>query len=154
MVRKLRPAQAWPDVTDAVNAALQIGQRRFTTDRLISAVKLLAAEGLVERELLSAAPRRMARKGMAARKRAMEVAEALVAGRGSVTLAQVGAELAHGWASPRPAAEPSGALFGKSVTRPGAHGGDAHATMDAASVSFDFRAVVKARASASRPSSR
>ena len=95
VVRKLRPAQAWPDVTDAVNAALRIGQRRFTTDRLISAVKLLAAEGLVERELLSAAPRRMARKGMAARKRAMEVAEALVAGRGSVTLAQVGGELAR-----------------------------------------------------------
>ena len=37
----------------------------------------------------------MARKGMAARKRAMEVAAALVAGRGSVTLAQVGAELAR-----------------------------------------------------------
>ncbi|MBV8523061.1 MAG: recombinase family protein [Acetobacteraceae bacterium] len=95
IVRKLRPARAWPDVTDVVNAALPVGQRRFITDRLISAVKLLAAEGLVERELLSAAPRRTVRKGMAARKRTMEVAAALVSGRSSVTLAQVGIELAR-----------------------------------------------------------
>jgi hypothetical protein len=93
IVLKLRPARSWRDVTDAVNAALPVGQCRFTTDRLISAVKLLAAEGLVERELLSAAPRRAARKGMAARKRAMEIAAALIAGRSSVTLAQLGAEL-------------------------------------------------------------
>ncbi len=31
LVRKLRPAQPWPDVADAVNAALPAGHRRFTT---------------------------------------------------------------------------------------------------------------------------
>lgn len=102
LVRKLRPARAWPDVTDAVNAALPAGHRRFTPDRLVSAVKLLVSEALAKPELLTAAPRRRARKGVAARKRAMEVAAALVSGRSGVTLAQVGIELTRlGLAPPR-----------------------------------------------------
>src|SRR5690349_3597722 len=86
------------------------------------------AEGLAERELLSAAPQRVARKGMAARKRAMEVAAAPV-GRRSVTLTQVGNELTRLGLTP-PRGDPMGARFGKSVTRASAHGGSAHATID------------------------
>jgi hypothetical protein len=57
-VRKLRPGHAWPDVMAAVNVALPASHRRFTMDRLVSAVRLLVAEGLAERELLGTAPRR------------------------------------------------------------------------------------------------
>ena len=63
LVRKLRPARPWPDVADAVNAALPAGHRRFTTDRLVSAIKLLVAETLAEPALLGTAPRRRPRKG-------------------------------------------------------------------------------------------
>lgn len=102
LVRKLRPTRAWPEVTDAVNAALPAGRRRFTTGGLISTVRLLVIEALAEPELLTAAPRRMPRKGTAARQRAMEVAAALVAGRDTITLAQVGIELTRlGLAPPR-----------------------------------------------------
>jgi hypothetical protein len=93
LVRKLRPAQPWPDVTDAINAALPAGHRRFTMDRLVSAIKLLVAEALAEPELLGTAPRRRPRKEQAARKRATEVAAALVAGRSGITLEQLGTEL-------------------------------------------------------------
>ena len=93
LVRKLRPARPWPDVADAVNAALPAGHRRFTTDRLVSAIKLLVAETLAEPALLGTAPRRRPRKGRPERTRATEVAAALVAGRSRITLAQVGIEL-------------------------------------------------------------
>jgi hypothetical protein len=100
LARKLRPAHPWPDVTAAVNAALPAGRRRFTTDRLVSAVKLLVAEALAEPELLDAAPRRIARKGLVARKRTTEIAAALA--RGDMTLSQVGIELSRlGLAPPR-----------------------------------------------------
>lgn len=106
LVRRLRPARAWPEVTEAVNAALPARLRRFTTDRLVSAVKLLVAEGLTEQGLLGAAPRRMARKGIAARKRAMEVTAALLAGRRTMTLAQLGIELTRlGLVPPRGGAQ-------------------------------------------------
>jgi Resolvase, N terminal domain len=102
LVRTLRPARPWPDVADTVNAALPADYRRFTRDRLVSAVKLLVAEGLAEPDLLSAAPRRVAWKGAAARKRAIEVAAALMARRDTMTFAQVGVELTRlGLAPPR-----------------------------------------------------
>jgi DNA invertase Pin-like site-specific DNA recombinase len=102
LVRKLRPGKAWPEVTEAVNAALPAGQRRFSMDRLVSAVRLLAAEGLAEQELLETAPRRISGRGRAGQKRATEVAAALVAGRTTVTLAQIGLELVRlGFKPPR-----------------------------------------------------
>ena len=102
LVRKLRPARPWPDVADAVNAALPAGHRHFTTDRLVSAIKLLVAETLAEPALLGTAPRRRPRKGRPERTRATEVAAALVAGRSRITLAQVGIELTRlGLAPPR-----------------------------------------------------
>jgi hypothetical protein len=82
-----------PDVTDAVNAALPAGHRRFTSDRLVSAIKLLVVEALAEPALLRTAQRRRPRKEQAARKRATEVAAALVAGCSDITLEQVGTEL-------------------------------------------------------------
>jgi DNA invertase Pin-like site-specific DNA recombinase len=93
VVRRLRPAKPWPDVADAVNAALPAGHDRFSTDRLVSSVKLLVSEALAEPELLATAPRRRARKGLISRQRAYEVSAALVAGRGNITLAQIGTEL-------------------------------------------------------------
>lgn len=93
LVRKLRPAQPWPEVTAAVNQALPAGHRRFTMDRLVRAIQLLVAEALAEPELLGTAPRHRPRKGLLARRRATEVVAALVAGRGSITLAQLGTEL-------------------------------------------------------------
>jgi hypothetical protein len=102
LVRKLRPGHAWPDVTAAVNMAQPASHRRFTMDRLVSAVRLLVAEGLAERELLDTAPRRPSRRGLAGQKRATEVVAALVAGRTAITLAQVGIELTRlGLAPPR-----------------------------------------------------
>jgi hypothetical protein len=79
LVRKLRPARPWPDVADAVNAALPAGHRSFTTDRLVSAIKLLVAETLAEPALLGTAPRGRPHKGRPERTRATEVAAALVA---------------------------------------------------------------------------
>lgn len=93
VVRELRPTKTWPDVADAVNTALPTGKPRFTTDRLVSTVKLLVGEGLADAGLLAAAPRRKQRKGRAQRVRAIEVAAALVAGRHKITLEQVGIEL-------------------------------------------------------------
>jgi DNA invertase Pin-like site-specific DNA recombinase len=93
LVRKLRPTQAWPDVTAAVNAALPAGRHRFTQDRLVSAIKLLVAEALAEPTLLGTAPHRRPRKEQTTQKRATEVVAALVAGRSAITLAQLGAEL-------------------------------------------------------------
>jgi hypothetical protein len=93
LVRKLRPAQLWPGVTVAVNAALPAGHRQFTRERLVSAIKLLVAEGLAEPTLLGTAPRRRPRREQVARERATEVAAALVAGRNRITLAQLGSEL-------------------------------------------------------------
>lgn len=102
LVRKLRPTQPWPDVTAAVNQALPAGHRRFTMDRLVSTTRLLVAEALAEPELLGTAPRRRPRKDRLARQRATEVVAALAAGRGSITLAQLGTELTRlGFAPPR-----------------------------------------------------
>jgi DNA invertase Pin-like site-specific DNA recombinase len=93
LVRKLRPAKTWPDVVDAVNAALPVGHHRFTTDKLVSSVKLLVSATLAEKELLAPAPRRHSRKGVTSRQRAGEMSAALVAGRSNITLAEIGSEL-------------------------------------------------------------
>jgi DNA invertase Pin-like site-specific DNA recombinase len=93
VVRKLRPARPWPEVADAVNAALSFGRDRFTTDRLVGSVKFLVSEGLADKTLLGAAPRRPTRKGLLSRQRASEVAAALVAGSPTITLEQIGREL-------------------------------------------------------------
>jgi DNA invertase Pin-like site-specific DNA recombinase len=53
VVRRLRPARPWPEVADAVNAALSVGRDRFTTDRLVGSVKFLVAEGLADKTLLA-----------------------------------------------------------------------------------------------------
>ena len=53
VVRKLRPETPWPEVAEAVNAALPRGRRPFTKERLVRAVRLLAAEGLAEKDLLA-----------------------------------------------------------------------------------------------------
>jgi len=94
-VRRLRPATPWPEVAEAVNAGLPRSRRPFTKERLVRAVRLLAAERLVEEGLLSPAPRRQPRRGALARSRAVEVAAALAAGRPGMTLAELGAELAR-----------------------------------------------------------
>jgi DNA invertase Pin-like site-specific DNA recombinase len=57
-VRRLRPTACWEDVTDAVNRALPVGTRRFTRDRLVRSLRRLAAEGLVEPDLLAQAAHR------------------------------------------------------------------------------------------------
>ena len=93
LVCRLRPAQPWPDVTQAVNAVLPAGYPPFTRDRLVSAINLLVDEGLAEPTLLGTAPRRRPRRHDAARKRATEVVAALLAGRSGLTLAQLGTEL-------------------------------------------------------------
>src|SRR5208283_314357 len=54
-VRRLRPAAAWEEVTDAVNQALPTGSRRFTRDRLVRSVRRLVGEGLAEPDLLARA---------------------------------------------------------------------------------------------------
>ncbi|MBV9116218.1 MAG: recombinase family protein, partial [Acetobacteraceae bacterium] len=61
IVRRLRPARSWDEVTEAVNAALPSGQRPLTRERLVRAVRLFAREGLAEAALLDRAPRRMTR---------------------------------------------------------------------------------------------
>jgi DNA invertase Pin-like site-specific DNA recombinase len=53
VVRRLRPAEPWERVTAAVNAALPAGRPPFTRDRLVRAMRLLAAEGLAEPALLA-----------------------------------------------------------------------------------------------------
>jgi DNA invertase Pin-like site-specific DNA recombinase len=93
VVRDLRPARPWPEVAEAVNAALPKGRKPFSPLRLVSAVRLLATEGLAEKELLDAAPRRRSGRSAIAKMRAMEVAAALKAGRPGITLAELGAEL-------------------------------------------------------------
>jgi len=94
-VRRLRSGTPWPEVAEAVNAALSRGRHPFTKERLVRAVRLLVAEGLAEEGLLDPAPRRRPRRGALARSRAVEVAAALVAGRPGMTLAELGAELAR-----------------------------------------------------------
>jgi len=93
VVRRLRPASPWPEVVEQVNAALPRGRRPFTQERLVRAVRLLAAEGLADKALLAPAPRGHTRRGGLARTRAIEVAAALVSSRPGMTLAEVGAEL-------------------------------------------------------------
>ncbi len=95
LVRRLRPGTPWPEVAEAVNAVLPRGRRPFTKERLTRAVRLLAAEGLAEKGLLGPAPRRQPRQRALARSRAVEIAAALAAGRPSMTLAELGAELAR-----------------------------------------------------------
>jgi DNA invertase Pin-like site-specific DNA recombinase len=53
VVRRLRPGASWERVPAAVNAALPAERPLFTRDRLVRAIRLLAAEGLVEPELLA-----------------------------------------------------------------------------------------------------
>jgi DNA invertase Pin-like site-specific DNA recombinase len=87
MVRRLRPQTAWPEVTVAVNAAMPIGVR------LVSSIRFLVSEGLVDAVVLGTAPRRKPRKGVMARQRACDAVAGLLAGRPKIALAEMGAEL-------------------------------------------------------------
>jgi hypothetical protein len=93
LVRRLRPQTAWPEVTAAVNVVLPMGVQRFTAGRLVSTVRFLVGEGLVDAAVLGKAPRRKPRKGIAARQRACDAVAGLLAGRPRITLAEVGVEL-------------------------------------------------------------
>jgi hypothetical protein len=93
LVRTLRPTLAWPDVVARVNAVLPPGRQPFTQARLVGAVRLLAGEGLAEAALLAPASRRRSGRAGLARRRTVELAAALVAGRPGITLAALGAEL-------------------------------------------------------------
>jgi hypothetical protein len=125
LVRKMRPAQPWPDVAGAVNVALPTGYRRFTTDRLVSAVKLLVGEALAEPALLGTAPHSRPRKGLALRKRATEVAAALVVGRA----AWDGAAAQRRSRPPRPAGTVRGATRPVARRRAACRNPDADGTL-------------------------
>ncbi|MGE0370742.1 MAG: recombinase family protein [Gammaproteobacteria bacterium] len=99
VVRRLRPARPWDEVTQAVNAALPSGQKAFTRERLVRAVRLFVREGLAEPVLLQAAPRRMTRNPKA--RRAMELAASFLRGRPQASLADIGAELSRMGVTPR-----------------------------------------------------
>jgi hypothetical protein len=99
IVRRLRPARSWDDVTEAVNAALPPGQPPFTRERLVRSVRLFVREGLAEAALLERAPRRMTRNRKA--RRAMELAASFLRGRPRASLAEIGAELSRIDVAPR-----------------------------------------------------
>jgi DNA invertase Pin-like site-specific DNA recombinase len=99
VVRRLRPAQAWTEVTEAVNAALPPNRPAFTRERLVRTVRLFVREGLAEAALLERAPRPMTRDPK--RRRAMELAASFLRGRPRATLADIGAELARMGVAPR-----------------------------------------------------
>jgi hypothetical protein len=92
VVRRLRQQMAWPEVTAAVNTALPVGGKTFTAGRLISAVRFLAAEGLVDAAVLATAPRRKPSQGGLARQRACDAVAALLSGRPRITLVEMGVE--------------------------------------------------------------
>ena len=105
---------------DAVNAALPAGHRRFTTDRLVSAIKLLVGEALAEPALLDAAPRRRSTQGT-------RRANARDGGRGSAGGRTQRHHARPGRDRTRPARahtgarrKPVGTIFGQSAARPGA----------------------------------
>src|SRR6185437_5076084 len=58
VVRRLRPERPWGEVVRAVNAALPLGRRHWTQDRLVRAVRRLVSEGLADPALHAPAPRR------------------------------------------------------------------------------------------------
>lgn len=58
-VRRLRPAAAWQEVTEAVNQALPAAARRFSRDRLVRSVRRLVVEGLAEPDLLARTAHRL-----------------------------------------------------------------------------------------------
>jgi DNA invertase Pin-like site-specific DNA recombinase len=99
IVRRLRPAKAWDEVTAAVNAALAPGQPSFTRERLVRTVRLFVREGLAEAALLDRAPRRMTRNPRA--RRAMELAASFLRGRPRASLAEIGTELLRMGITPR-----------------------------------------------------
>lgn len=99
IVRRLRPAKSWDEVTAAVNPALPVGQKPFTRERLIRTIRLFVREGLAEPALLGRAPRSMSRNAKA--RRAMELAASFLRGRPRATLAEVGAELERMGVRPR-----------------------------------------------------
>jgi len=57
-VRRMRPAEPWERVTEAVNQTLPSATRRFTRDRLVRSVRRLVGEGLAEPDLLTPASQR------------------------------------------------------------------------------------------------
>jgi DNA invertase Pin-like site-specific DNA recombinase len=93
VVRRLRPAQSWERVTEAVNAALPHGRPRFTEKRLVGTVRLFVREGLADPALLQHAPQPPRRKGQGVRQRAMEIAASFKSGRAKATLADIAGEL-------------------------------------------------------------
>jgi hypothetical protein len=60
---------------------------------LVSLVRLLISEGLADKNLLTAAPRRPDWRKLTARKRAVEMAAVIVSGRPQITLAEIAMEL-------------------------------------------------------------
>ena len=99
IVRRLRPARSWDEVTAGVNAALPSGTPPFTRERLVRSVRLFVREGLAEAALLERAPRRMTRNPKA--RRAMELAASFLRGRPRASLAEIGAELSRMGVAPR-----------------------------------------------------
>jgi hypothetical protein len=99
VVRRLRPARPWEEVTEVVNSALPSNQASFTRDRLVRTVRLFVREGLAEAALLERAPRPMTRNAKA--RRAMELAASFLRGRPKATLADIGAELERMGVRPR-----------------------------------------------------
>ena len=126
VVRRLRPGASWERVAAAVNAALSAGRPPFTRDRLVRAVRLLAAEGLVEPALLEPGQGRGRGPERASARAAEAVARYLrghrreAAERGMAaeryrppTLAQVGRHLAEDARLP----PPSGGAWAPSSVR-------------------------------------
>jgi DNA invertase Pin-like site-specific DNA recombinase len=94
IVSKLRSeGRRWSEVVADVNGALTPRQRRFTKAGLVNCVRLLVAEGLASKKLLTAAPRRRNWRGLGARRRAVEMAAVIVGGRPNMTLAEIASEL-------------------------------------------------------------
>jgi hypothetical protein len=84
IVGRLRPAQSWEKVTEAVNTAMPKDRPRLTKGRLVRAVRTLVREGMAEARLLGSAPK-LGRQVSPANKRAMELVSSFVSGKPSAT---------------------------------------------------------------------
>jgi len=87
VVRRMRPGRPWGEVVRAVNAGMPAGAVRWSSARLVRAVRLFVDEGLAEAELLAPAPRRPAADRLVA------VVAAMARARPGVTLREMAAEL-------------------------------------------------------------
>src|SRR6185312_12658951 len=89
VVRRLRPERPWGEVVRAVNAALPLGRRHWTQDRLVRAVRRLVSEALADPALLAPAPRRQPRDRLVA------IAAGIARSAPHLTVRAIGAELAR-----------------------------------------------------------